>query len=102
MFPLFSKRRSFCYFETCRVLLGNDLPGVQTSVGIAGKFDFIVDPDIVSSIMNDNIPGTPREGLFYKSSLDRRGVGLLTGTGVLLSSIQNILGILTPSTLLGF
>lgn len=57
----------------------NDLPGVVMDIGVLGKLLYIVEPSAVQYIMED------RPDIFYKSALDRRGVGLLTGRGVLLS-----------------
>jgi cytochrome P450 len=83
----------------------HNLPGVEMKAGIIGSFQLLVDPELVEQVLtdksstsrptttsnnnnnnnNNNSNNLYREGIFYKSALDRRGVGLLTGRGSLLT-----------------
>ncbi|KAL3944974.1 MAG: hypothetical protein SGBAC_000950 [Bacillariaceae sp.] len=63
----------------------NDLPGVRLNAGVAGTFELITDPKLFEFILADKGQPNYKEGIFYKSALDRRGVGLLAGQGSLLS-----------------
>ncbi|CAJ1936313.1 unnamed protein product [Cylindrotheca closterium] len=81
----FQKDTAEALLELANYCRENDLPGVRLSAGIAGTFELITDPKLVEFVLSDKGQPNYKEGIFYKSALDRRGVGLLAGQGSLLS-----------------
>ena len=63
----------------------HNLPGLELDIGIGGKFLYVVDPTVIREVMTDKGRESHKEGIFFKSALDRRGVGLMTGEGSLLT-----------------
>lgn len=55
------------------------LPAVGVPLGVLGTIYLLLEPKAIQSVMED------RSDIMYKSDLDRRGVGLMTGKGILLT-----------------
>eukprot|EP00526_Cylindrotheca_closterium_P012221 CAMPEP_0113604952 /NCGR_PEP_ID=MMETSP0017_2-20120614/2065_1 /TAXON_ID=2856 /ORGANISM="Cylindrotheca closterium" /LENGTH=462 /DNA_ID=CAMNT_0000513403 /DNA_START=203 /DNA_END=1591 /DNA_ORIENTATION=- /assembly_acc=CAM_ASM_000147 len=81
----FQKDAAEALLELAAYCRENDLPGVRLNAGVAGTFELITDPKLFQFVLTDKGQPNYKEGIFYKSALDRRGVGLLAGQGSLLS-----------------
>ena len=55
------------------------LDAVALNMGLLGRFTMVIGSEQLAAIFDD------RDNIYYKSAIDRRGVGLLTGIGVLLA-----------------
>lgn len=64
------------HYDYCRE---HALPGIEMDIGILGRMTCLVDSAAIQAVMED------RSNVMYRSALDRRAVGLLTGQGVLLT-----------------
>ena len=79
LLPSFRRDAVGCFAAHASYCRDQGLDAVALDMGLLGRFTMVIGSEQVSSIFDD------RENIYFKSAIDRRGVGLLTGIGVLLA-----------------
>lgn len=77
--PSFRRDAAGCLAAHASYCRREGLDAVALNMGLLGTFTLVVGAEQVASVFED------RESVMFKSAIDRRGVGLLTGIGVLLA-----------------
>ena len=79
LLPSFRRDSVGCLAAHAQHCRQSGLDAVAMDMGLLGRFTMITGPEQLAFLLED------RQNIFYKSAIDRRGVGLLTGIGVLLA-----------------
>lgn len=79
LLPSFRRDAVGCMAAHAQHCREQGLDAVAMNMGLLGRFTLVTGAEQAAAIFED------RESIYFKSAIDRRGVGLLTGIGVLLA-----------------
>ena len=79
LLPSFRADATGCLAAHAAYCREHELDAVSLNMGLLGKFTLLVGREQVAACFQDS------DNVLFKSAIDRRGVGLLTGIGVLLA-----------------